>query len=291
MATGDQDDILSRLKRVLPNGWFGSVTPILDGLLSGAANSLAFCYALLAYARLQTRLATATDFFLDLAAKDFFGLRVQRMANEADPDFSARIRKEILRPRQTRASVVQVLEDLGCPEPFIFEPTRPADTGGYNVGGVGYNVAGGYGSLLYPFQAFITAFRPAESGIPNVGGYYSIATNAGFGGYGIGSLQYGNLSMIIGAVTDAQIFAAIDSVRPVGTILWTQLEGAGNRHPLTPLNLTAHTKFTATARGSIGSPGTTFLTGRVKVAVRNRQQSLGLTALFGRVKATIRNRP
>lgn len=291
MATGDQGDILARLKAVLPNGWFGSVTPILDGLLSGPANALAAMYALLAYARQQTRLATATDFFLDIAALDFFGLRIRRNVNETDTAFSKRIRKEILRPRVTRASVVQVLTDLGCPAPVIVEPTRPADTGGYNIGGVGYGVAGAYGSLLYPNQAFVTAFRASQSGIPNVGGY-----STALGGYGVGSMMYGSLSMVIGPVTDANIFAAIASVTPAGCILWTKISGSPNVIPATGINLAGRTAARTTASGMLANPGVVFLAARAKVAVRNRGVGGGgggspsVLSLSGLAHVAVKNR-
>ena len=74
--------------------------------------------------------------------------------------------------------------------------------------------------MLLPFQAFVTAYRPTGSGIPNIAGYgnapaaYGVASQGG---------EYATMSMIQGAVTDADIYAAIDSVKPVGTILWTRI--------------------------------------------------------------------
>lgn len=218
MATGDQNDILARLKAVLPP-WFPYVTPILDGLLSGPANGLAFAYSLLASARLQTRLATMTGGWLDLTAYDYFGYRIQRNANEADTLFRARLKKEILRPRVTRGALTQTLVDLTGFAPAIFEPARPADTGSYGVGGAAYGCAGGYGSLQYPFQAFVTMYRPPGAGIPYVSGYGGTA-----GGYGIGAIEYANASLIIGGVTDPQMYAAADAVRPAGSIIWAQIQ-------------------------------------------------------------------
>ena len=91
MATGDQTDILNRLRSVLPP-WFGTAaTPVLNAVLSGFASGAAAVYSLLAYVRLQTRLGTATDGFLDMIALDFFGRRFQRLGNEMDGAFQARI--------------------------------------------------------------------------------------------------------------------------------------------------------------------------------------------------------
>lgn len=81
----------------------------------------------------------------------------------------------------------------------------------------GYGVAGAYGSVLLPYQAFVTAFRPMGQGLPFVSGY-GISTGA----YSTPSRSaYGQLSG--GDVTDADIYAAIDATKPVGTVAWTRI--------------------------------------------------------------------
>lgn len=218
MSTGDQADILSRIKRLLPN-WFGQLTaatPVLDGLLQGYAWALSQFYALYLYAKLQTRILTASDGWLDMISADFFGPALLRNANQSDDSYRSRIIANLFRPRATRQSIVLVLLQLTGRTPIIFEFLRPADTGGYSVGGVGYGVGGGYGSFAMPYQAFVHAFRPMNTGIPNVNGYGQPA-----GGYSTPSqASYVDLSQIIGNVTDADIYAAIDSVRPAGVTLW-----------------------------------------------------------------------
>lgn len=226
MATGDQADVLARLKSVLPR-WFGDSNPILDGLLSGLAWAAAFVYSLWAYARLQTRIKTATDGWLDLIAADFFGTALLRQTNQSDASFRARIIINLFRERATRGGIIKVLEDLTGRTPTVFEPMRPADTGAYGGPTLGYGMAGGYGSMLLPFQCFVDAYRPASTGIPNVGGYglanYG-ATNGGPGGYGVASqLEYASLDMIQGAVTDADIYSAIDAVKSAATTIWTRI--------------------------------------------------------------------
>lgn len=218
MATGDQSDILQRLKATLPR-WFGDSTPILDALLQGLAWSGSFVYSLWAYAKLQTRIKTATDGWLDIIAADFFGSSLQRQANQSDASFRARIIINLIRERATRAGIVKVLQDLTGRTPIIFEPQRPADTGAYSAPNSGYGAAGGYGSLLLPCQAFVTAFRPTGTGIPLVAGY-GIST----GGYGVASrAELASMDMIQGAVTDADIYAAVDSVKVAGTTAWTRI--------------------------------------------------------------------
>ena len=221
MATGDVTDMAARLWALVPP-WFGdrANSPIVSGILAGFASGLSWGYGLLQFVKQQTRIATATAPFLDIIAYDFFGPRIVRAPNQSDTSFRARILAEIMRPRATRASMVQVLTTLTGRTPAIFEPIRPADTGAYGVAAVtGYGVAGGYGSLLLPARVFVTARRPVGAGIPMVAGY-GVPT----GGYGMPTqAEYGSLAMIQAAVLDSDIYAAIDSVKPAGVTVWTRL--------------------------------------------------------------------
>jgi hypothetical protein len=218
--TGDQDDMLARIKSLLPRGWFVGDTPVLDALLSGFAWSLSLIYSLIQYARLQTRIGTATDGFLDLIAFDFFGITLPRRLQEQDDPFRARILATLLREKVTRNGMIAALVNLTGIAPIIFEPGRPADTGAYGVSTSGYGMAGGYGSLQLTAQAFIKAFRPAGSGIPFVAGY-----GASSGGYGTPSrAAWSSLSQIQGFVTDTDIFSTIAKTKAEGTTMWVQLQ-------------------------------------------------------------------
>jgi hypothetical protein len=220
MTVGTQADILSRIKAVLPNGWFTGSTPILDGVLNGIASALAQVYSLTSYARLQTRIATATDGFLDLISFDYFGSMYPRKSMESDAAFRGRIQAELFLERGTRHGLIRALQILTGRTPKVFEPARPADTGGYGTNSMGYCVAGGYGSVLLPYQAFVIAYRPVGQGIPYVAGYGNPE-----GAYGTPSqIEYANQSLIQGAVTDQDIFNAISSVAPAGTIVWSQIQ-------------------------------------------------------------------
>jgi hypothetical protein len=237
VALGDQTDFLGRLKAVLPRAWFpgpdgtgASQSPILDGVLAGFASMLAWVYALLAYAKLQTRIATATEVFLDIIALDYFGANITR-DGQADATFRARILANLLAPKNTRAALTQALVSLTGRTPAIFEPANTSDTGGYGwagmtVGsGLAYGLAGGYGSLALPFQAFVTAYRPHSNGIAVVAGYGSLGGFNGMpGGYGVGALEYASADQVGGTITDAQIEATIASTIPAATIAWTRIE-------------------------------------------------------------------
>jgi len=221
--TGDQKDMVQRLKAVLPSRWFSDVSPILDGLLSGLSSGWAWLYGLVLFAQAQTRIGTASGIWLDMIAEDYFGARLRRRSGQTDDGFRHRIQVELLRERGTRAAITSVLQDLTGRTPVIFEPARTTDTGGYGNqagagGNLGYGTAGAWGSLAMPFQVFVTAYRPQSAGISSVTGWGS-----GAGGYGRGALEYRSLDMIAGQVTDADIFAAVSDVLPVTATAWTQI--------------------------------------------------------------------
>lgn len=220
MATGTQADIFNRLNNLLPSKWFTGATPIKDAVLQGIASVLAQVYALYAYAVLQTRVATMTDAWLDIASADYFGAGLPRNPNEADSRYRARILANMFVPRTSRPAMVGVLTRLTGRAPVIIEPTNPSDTGAYGAPNSGYGVAGAYGSLLLPFQCFVKAYRPLTSGIPNIAGYgnspaaYGIASQGG---------EYASLSMVQGYIADADIYAAIDATKPIATTIWTKI--------------------------------------------------------------------
>src|SRR5580698_6710536 len=120
--TGDQADFVARLRQLLPNGWFADDAPVLNAVLNGAAYCLALIYSLNAYAKLQTRLATVTDGFLDLAAFDYFGTSLMRRLMESDASLRVRVFQDLLRQKATRAGIIKLLTDLTGQTPVVFEP-------------------------------------------------------------------------------------------------------------------------------------------------------------------------
>lgn len=215
--TGDAEDMVSRLKLVLPSRWFGDTTPVLDALLGGLAAAWSGLYAVLQFVRAQSRIATASGIFLDMAAGDYTGGALPRRVGEADTAYSIRIRNNLLAPRATRSGLTQALVNLTGRAPVIFEPMNAADTHGYNVN-LGYNAAGGYGSANLPFQFFVTAYRPDTGPVSNAGGY-----GVGPGGYGTAPMFYADMSEFGGSVSDAEIYASIAAVLPAAGIAWTQI--------------------------------------------------------------------
>ena len=161
--TGDPSDISLRLRLALPLRWFGDVAPILDGVLAGLSVAWAGFYSLLQLVRVQSRVRTATDEFLDLAAQDFLGNSWARRPQESDKQFRQRLLWAMGRERTTRASVVDAAAQAGF-SVTIFEPAQPHDTGAYNVPlRLAWNFAGGWGSLEMPFESLITARAGTQS--------------------------------------------------------------------------------------------------------------------------------
>lgn len=210
---GDVADMVRRLTSVLPVRWFGDDAALLRAVLTGIGTSCAAIYQLLQYVAQQARIATAASPFLDMATSDFLGNRLERRPGESDDSLRLRVEQEILRPRATRAALNLGLTQLTGRSPQIFEPARPADTGGYSVGGVGFGAGGGWGTLVLPFQSFVTAFRPMGGGISTIAGY-------GTGG----PLAYGDLTQVQSQVSDADIYATATQLIPAAAIAWVRIE-------------------------------------------------------------------
>jgi hypothetical protein len=209
---GDTDDMQRRLRAMLPAGWFGDDTPVLDQLLQSLGAGFSAFWTLLQDVTAQSRIATAWGGFLDLIAADFFGAALVRFPDEQDDAFRSRIRETLLRPLGTRAAITSALVALTGQTPIIFEPARTSDTGGYTVGGIGFGMAGGWGSLILPFQFFITVVRPRGAGIANLAGYGSGGVPA-----------YGNLALQETGISDSIIQAAVPPLLPVSTLAWMKI--------------------------------------------------------------------
>ena len=221
--TGDTQDMAARIRAVLPTRWLADDTPILDAVLSGLGTAWAWVYDLLSYVRSQTRIASASDIWLDVIAQDFFGANLARQNGESDGTFRQRVQRELFRERATRAAINAALTDLTGRAPIIFEPSRPTDTGAYGSAhstavGLAYGVTGAWGSLALPFQCFVTAFRPNGSGVALVAGWGTPA-----GAYGVGAIQYATPAMIEGQVTDAEIAARVAAIMPTASISWINI--------------------------------------------------------------------
>ena len=211
--TGDVLDIVQRMYSVLPRGWFAGSSPVTNVVLSAISSAWASVYNLIQCVIGAARITTASGQFLDLISADYFGVALPRKAGEADAAYVIRIKSEIFRPRVTRWALQKSLTDVTGREAQIVEPCRPADTGGYTTGAAAYGQAGAWGNLSLDHAFFVTAYRPQGSGIAQLAGY-----DTG------GSVVYGNLNMVVTAVSDTDIYEAVAAVLPVGTTAWLRIE-------------------------------------------------------------------
>jgi hypothetical protein len=237
MSTGDANDMLARLRATLPP-WFPDDAPITNGVLAGLAGGLSFGYSLIQFAKAQTRIATMSGGWLDMAAWDFFGARFMRRRGEADASFKPRVLLELLRPRQTRAAISQALVDLTGAAPAIFEPWNPGDCGAYGYA-MGYGCAGCYGSLALRNQIFVTAVLADGPGIPNVGGY-----GVGMIGYGVAG-EYVDLSQVTGPITNEEIYSVVAQTVAAGVTAWVDIV------PKLPAHVFTGFEYPITADGSL----------------------------------------
>lgn len=210
------NDMLARLKGLIPYRWFSNNAPLRDAVLGGIADSLAWCHDFIQFAAQQTRLSTMSGAYLDIAALDFFGLRIKRRGDQTDDSFRATILKEIFRQRGTRKALIDALNDLTSHKPKIFEPTNPQDTGGWGVM-FAFNAAGRWGANM-PRTVFIDAYEPPGSGIPNLAGL-----NSAQGGWGAGAFALADLKMVTGPVTNQDIYDTIEATRAAGVTAWVSI--------------------------------------------------------------------
>ncbi|MCQ9154065.1 hypothetical protein [Acidomonas methanolica] len=170
---GSAQDFARRLRVLLPSGWFPAPpqdlqteqAPVLAAMLLGFGSVLAGFWALIGAVAGQTRLATMSGPFLDMAAADFFGTDdVLRQAGESDAAYRARIAASLVATRNTRAAVSAAVQGVTGMAPRVIEAMNAADCHAFGAanaaaagGGYGYGAAGlRYGSLTGG-QVFIEA--------------------------------------------------------------------------------------------------------------------------------------
>lgn len=133
-VTTPSASLADRIVRLLPSRWFSTPAPVRDAIIGGISDLLAWAWWLIGYAKAQTRLATASGIFIDIFAFDYLGLTITRRTGEVDPFYSARVGKELLRERVTRAGMAQAILDLTGSAPVIIEPWLGLDCGGWTTG-------------------------------------------------------------------------------------------------------------------------------------------------------------
>jgi hypothetical protein len=172
----------ARLKDDLVN-WFGNDTPVLDSLLKGCAVTDAYIYSLIAYTKLQTRIQTATGFFLDYVSKDFFGTELPRFPNENDASFRKRIEAALIQEKATRKGLREALIALTGRTPILIEPWDIGTSGCYDAT-LFYDKGFGMGmGFDQPYTGIIFAFRPHPEGFYFFSGYNPPGGTSAYFGY------------------------------------------------------------------------------------------------------------
>ncbi|UGY23707.1 hypothetical protein HU675_0038140 [Bradyrhizobium septentrionale] len=134
MAIGDSDNILERVRRLLPRRWWQWGAPLRDTILGGLSDLAAWCFDWTTYARKQTRLATATGIWLDVLCYDFLQRHLTR-GSASDEVFRKLIDATIFTERVTRSGMSNAVATLTGSAPWIFEPWNTGDTGAYSGAG------------------------------------------------------------------------------------------------------------------------------------------------------------
>ena len=224
---GNLTDVVARIKSMLPKGWFSDQSPNLTAILSSLAIPLVWLYGQLNYVQAQTRINSATDVWLDLAAQDYLGRQYHRKVDETDTVYRLRIKNAIFAGSATRPALLSSILSLTGSMPDIFEPANCQDTGSYGAiaaglsvrpCGLAYGVIGGWGSLQLPYQVFLTVKRPLTHGEAGLAGY-----GTGASGYGIGPTAYLDLSEMPGYVTDEDIQIRVCKSLPVNAVAWLRI--------------------------------------------------------------------
>lgn len=167
---GSVDDFASRLRSLLPVGWFPAApqdleeetAPVLVAVLRGFSAVLAGIWTLLDECQQQTRLITMSGPFLDMLAADYFGpAGLTRRTSELDRDYRTRIVSSLVAQKNTRESVFNALLSITGVAPTILEPLNAADChalaslaapaggGGYGYGSAGLRYGSRHGGQFF----------------------------------------------------------------------------------------------------------------------------------------------
>ena len=232
-----QTDIFSKLKNALPLGWFSTDSTLIDAVCNAAAWAFALVYDNIIASIPLLRINTAFGGFLDLISCDFFGSRIPRYANETDPMFLSRIKLNMFRERGTRAAMRSILTDFTGIPPQIFEPRNSHDVCHLNLF---YLNIGQLGSTHYPYQAFVTAYRPYSSNVLSLPGLDTFGMTLNQDAY-LASGRNPN------QIVDQTIFDAVELTKPYGTLIWVRIEDAPLSTDLPYIDINAITEISLLA--------------------------------------------
>ena len=209
------------LVATLPQSWFSiSDFSFIKAVMSGFAQCMSFFYANIQYAKVQTRINTANDGFLDLISGDFLGNAVPRLPNEVDSVYRARIMANVFLKKVTKPAIQYAVTSL-FPDKVvnveIFEsvsgmtiPNLATPIGHEEV--PRYDYSGRYGSILQPYETWINIDVSGNNDnivMENNGGDIVMED-------GVTQIDYEWIS----TVGVYPIVALLKRIKPISTVIW-----------------------------------------------------------------------
>jgi len=249
IPTRTDEQFVKELAGYLPVNWFSpkSIRPGGNtyALLKGMGSQNLVPYEKLADVETQMLLTNATGAGVDLCARDFFGDNLPRITGESDAAYKARIVGRLFLQVGTRTGMSEGVTDAIGNEPVICELQQAQNTGGWaswltGSGGSSGVDSGGYldgADAAGPFEFSGTGEDGGGAFIGSEGVIYQeiygpLAWDTGTGTYDTHLGPYQALVTVqqpepeSGRFLDVyQILALVDSLKPVGTIMWVRVIG------------------------------------------------------------------
>lgn len=249
IPTRTDEQFVKELAGYMPVNWFGPAALRPGGnayaLLKGMASQNLVPYEKLADIETQLLLTNATGAGVDLCARDFFGDALPRIGAESDAAYKARIVSRLFLQVGTRIGMSEGVEAAVGEPPAIVELLQAQNTGGWaswtnGTGGTSGVDTGGWldGAVAAgPLEFSGTgedgggAYAGSE-GVISQTVYGPLAWDTGPGTYDTHLGPFQALITVQQPETDSgrfldgyQILALVDSLKPIGTIMWVRILG------------------------------------------------------------------
>lgn len=254
LPTRTTDQFVKELSGYMPVNWFSPAALKPGGnahaLLKGMGSQNLVPYEKLATVERQMLLTNATGDGVDMCARDFFGDNLPRLSGEADLAYKARIIARLFLQAGTRQGMSDGVEGAVGVPPVLVEKLQAQNTGGWASwltgagGATGVNSGGwldgaaaaGPFEFAGPGEDGGGAFLGSE-GVISQSIYGPLAWDTGSGSYDTHLGPFQALVTVQQPEPDSgrfldvyQILALVDSLKPVGTIMWVRVIGPASNN-------------------------------------------------------------
>jgi hypothetical protein len=240
-------DFANRMAALFPHGWAApdakSPGGVLYAIFQMMGGGLAFENSAEIYALAATRIQSAVNGALDLAAQDFLGDRLPRNPGETDASYRARITAALLPTGATRAAIIEAVTNATGYAPRVIEPWRPADTGAWGHGFWGVDssttpgrwtgTGGRPGERSLAYQGFVECVLPTPTALN--GNPVPCYDSNSF--YGIAGTAWIDIEPSTTLGPQA-VYDAINLVKCEGTIVWVKFVPAPSKYNWDDPNVT-----------------------------------------------------